>query len=214
MHKHIYRILFLTLFAVTPLTVFGANESIQPDEMTRSTTSEIIELLKQNRAEYDADRSKLFSMVDERLLPYFDFRKMSQLVLGLNWRKADEKQRLEFTEEFKYLLVRTYAVALLKYTDQTVVIFPYTGKPTDKTVIVKANLKQSGGAPDIPVYTRFYNGKNGWKVIDVTIEGISLVTNYRNVYSDTIKNEGLDALIKSIAESNRKASNGKTAARN
>lgn len=183
----------------------SAQDQDQPDEMMRKTTSEILELIKTNKSVYEADRDKLFDMVDKKVLPYFDFRKMSQLVLGLNWRTASEKQQNEFTNEFKQLLVRTYAVALLKYTDQKLVYLPYTGKPTDKTVIVKVNITQSGGSPDIPFYTRFYNGKNGWKVIDIAIEGVSLVTNYRKVYDQTIKTEGLDALIASLAKANQKA---------
>lgn len=192
---------FFMLFA----SMVSAQTGAQPDEMMRNTTNEILDLIKTNKPAYEADRDKLFSMVDRKVLPYFDFRKMSQLVLGLNWRSATEKQREDFTSEFKQLLVRTYAVALLKYTDQKLVYLPYTGKPTDTTVLVKVNITQSGGAPDIPFFTRFYNGKDGWKVIDITIEGVSLVTNYRKVYDQTIRTEGLDALIASLAKANHKA---------
>lgn len=182
-----------------------AADAMQPDEMTRRTVDDVIVLLQKNNAVYKSDKTRFFGMVDQKLLPYFDFRKMSQLVLGKNWRSASDNQKEAFVAEFKDLLVRTYAVALLKFTDQKIAYLPYTGKATDKTVIVKLNIKQSGGAPDIPVYTRFYNGKNGWKVIDISIEGISMVTNYRKVYNDTIIKEGLDSLISSLAESNRKA---------
>lgn len=205
MQKNLKYVFAICLMLVFPLSALAEKQDMQPDEMVRRTVSGVIDQLKANKSVYDADHNKLFAMVDERILPYFDFRKMSQLVLGPNWRKADENQRNEFVSEFKSLLVRTYAIALLKYTDQTMEYMPYTGKPTDKVVTVKANVKQGGGSPDIPVFTRFYNGKNGWKVIDVSIEGISLVTNYRNVYNETIKKEGLDKLIKSIAETNRKA---------
>ena len=209
MFRRILRSFVVVLIVTVPVTGFGEDAPMQPDEMMRRTTSEVIELLKLKKPEYTADKNKLFAMVDEQLLPYFDFRKMSQLVLGLNWRNANEKQRTEFVEEFKQLLVRTYAVAMLNYTDQVLVFLPYTGKPADKTVVVKAYLKQSSGSPNIPISARFYNGKNGWKVIDVTIEGVSMVTNYRNVYNQTIQNEGLDQLIKSIAASNRDATSSK-----
>lgn len=205
MFRNILNSIIVFIVLMVPVTGFGQDGPMQPDEMMRRTTTEVIELLKLKKPEYTADKNKLFAMVDEQLLPYFDFRKMSQLVLGQNWRNANEKQRADFVEEFKQLLVRTYAVAMLNYTDQVMVFLPYTGKPTDKTVVVKAYLKQSSGAPNIPISARFYNGKNGWKVIDVTIEGVSMVTNYRNVYNQTIRNEGLDQLIKSIATSNRDA---------
>ena len=181
----------------------------QPDQIVRETISGVLDQLTKNKAEYEADHGKLFAMVDERILPYFDFRKMSQLVLGLNWRRADDQQREKFVSEFKQLLVRTYAIALLNYTNQKLEYLPYTGEPTDKVVTVKVNIKQGGGSPDIPVYSQFYNGKNGWKVIDISIEGISLVTNYRNVYNDTIRKDGLDKLIQSIADSNKRAMENK-----
>ena len=192
-----------------PLPGFAQETVTQPDQIVKQTVSGVLDQLKLNKAQYEADHNKLFSMVDERILPYFDFRKMSQLVLGLNWRTASDEQREKFVKEFKQLLVRTYAIALLKYTNQTLEYLPYTGQPTDKVVAVKVNVKQGGGSPDIPVYTQFYNGKNGWKVIDISIEGISLVTNYRNVYNDTIKKDGLDKLIQSIAASNEKATESK-----
>lgn len=205
MGSKMLRSIILGLALLLPVTSFAADTVMQPDEMTRRTVDDVIGLLEKNNGIYKTDRAKFYSMVDQKLLPYFDFRKMSQLVLGQNWRTATDAQKDAFAVEFKDLLVRTYAVALLKFTDQKIVYLPYTGDPSTKTVVVKLNIKQSGGAPDIPVYTVFYNGKNGWKVIDINIEGISLVTNYRNVYNQTIKDQGLDALIKSIADSNIKA---------
>lgn len=200
--------LLLCLVLMVPISAVAGSVDqavTQPDQIVRQTVAGVLDQLKKNKAQYEADHSKLFAMVDERILPYFDFKKMSQLVLGLNWRRANDEQREKFVSEFKQLLVRTYAIALLKYTNQTLEYMPYTGQPSDKLVTVKVNVKQGGGSPDIPVYTQFYNGKNGWKVIDISIEGISLVTNYRNVYNDTIKTGGLDKLIQSIADSNRKA---------
>lgn len=199
------RSIIVGLALLLPVSSFAADAVMQPDEMTRRTVDDVITLLEKNNGVYKTDRAKFYSMVDQKLLPYFDFRKMSQLVLGQNWRTATDAQKEAFAAEFKDLLVRTYAVALLKFTDQKIVYLPYTGDPSKKTVVVKLNIKQSGGAPDIPVYTVFYNGKNGWKVIDINIEGISLVTNYRNVYNQTIKDQGLDALIRSIADANEKA---------
>jgi len=205
MGTRMLRSIVIGLAMLLPVLSVAADTVMQPDEMTRRTVDDIIVLLEKNNNVYKTDRTKFYSMVDQKLLPYFDFRKMSQLVLGQNWRTATDAQKDAFAAEFKDLLVRTYAVAMLKFTDQKIVYLPYTGDSSKKTVVVKLNIKQSGGAPDIPVYTVFYNGKNGWKVIDINIEGISLVTNYRNVYNQTIKDQGLDALIKSIADSNVKA---------
>ena len=213
MKRQIVSSLLFFLVMGMPLSGFAdaSNQSVtQPDQIVQQTITGVLDQLTKNKKVYDADHKKLFAMVDERILPYFDFRKMSQLVLGLNWRRANDEQREKFVSEFKQLLVRTYAIALLNYTNQTLEYLPYTGEPTDKVVTVKVNIKQGGGSPDIPVYTQFYNGKNGWKVIDISIEGISLVTNYRNVYNDTINKEGLDKLIQSIADSNKKATENKS----
>jgi len=208
MRQRIIKGLLFILVLAMPVAGFAdaaPQAELQPDQIVRQTISGVLDQLKKNKPEYQADHEKLFKMVDEQILPYFDFKKMSQLVLGLNWRRANDQQKERFVKEFKQLLVRTYAIALLKYTNQTLEYLPYTGKPTDKLVAVKVNIKQGGGSPDTPVYTQFYNGKNGWKVIDISIEGISLVTNYRNVYNETIRQEGLDKLIQSIADSNQKA---------
>jgi phospholipid transport system substrate-binding protein len=205
MKSKILRSIAFWLMCMLPFSLLAEQQAMQPDEMTRRTVDDVLVLLQKNNAVYKSDRSKFFSMVDKKLLPYFDFRKMSQLVLGKNWRTATDAQKEAFVADFKDLLVRTYAVAMLKFTDQKMVYLPYTGKPSDRTVVVKLKIKQSGGAGDIPVYTTFYNGKNGWKVIDITIEGISMVTNYRNVYNQTIREQGLDALIKSLADANARA---------
>jgi phospholipid transport system substrate-binding protein len=177
----------------------------QPDELVKAVSGEILPLLKKKHGYYAADNNRLYAMVNERILPYFDFRKMSQYVLGLAWRRASEAQKQRFADEFRKLLVRTYATALLRYNDQQVIYLPYTGKPTDHIVLVKTELKQTSGEANVPIYFTFYNGPQGWKVFDLTIDGVSLVTNYRKVYGTRIQKEGLDAVINSLAEQNRKA---------
>lgn len=172
-----------------------------PDQLVRATTEEILRLLKANREVYQRDKSALYAMVDKEVLPHFDFQRMSQWVLGRYWRTATPEQRERFSKEFRDLLVRTYATALLNYTDEKVVYLPFTGKPDDKQVIVRTEIKQSSGAPDIPISYSFYNKGDGeWKVYDVSIEGVSLVTNYRTTYADKIRRDGLDALIASISK--------------
>lgn len=176
-----------------------------PDELVRTTTAEILSLLKAKKPYYTEDKNRLYKMVDEKILPHFDFRKMSQWVLGIHWRRASDEQRSAFTTEFRKLLVRTYATALLKYTDQEIVQLPYTGKPDDKITVVKTEIKQKTGEPNIALYYTFYNRRPGWKIFDLTIEGVSLVANYRKVYSTRIDRDGLDSLIKAIAVQNTRA---------
>lgn len=176
-----------------------------PDVMVSDATREILALLKEKKAFYEADKKNLYQMVDEKILPYFDFRKMSQWVLGVHWRRATEAQRDQFTEQFRQLLVRTYATALLKYNDQEIIMLPFTGKPDDKIVIVKTEVKQTSGEPNIALYYTFYNLNPGWKAFDLTIEGVSLVANYRKVYASRLQKENLDSLIKYLADLNSKS---------
>jgi phospholipid transport system substrate-binding protein len=174
-----------------------------PDKLVRENTDKIIVLIKANRDAYAKDNKKLYAMVNEVVLPHFDFRKMAQLVLGVNWRQANEDQRARFASEFRDLLVRTYATVLLKYNDEEIVYLPYKPAPGEKTTTVKVEIKLGGSAPPVPILYDFYLTDTAWKVYDVVIDGVSLVTNYRATYADRIKNEGLDALIASLAKSNR-----------
>jgi phospholipid transport system substrate-binding protein len=176
-----------------------------PDQLVRKTTDEILVLTKANREIYAKDLNKLYKMTDEKVLPHFDFTRMAQWVLGKHWRAATPDQRTRFTAEFRDLLVRTYATALLSYTDQQIVYLPMTTKPGEQDVTVKTEVKQSSGGPNIPIQYTFYKNGEDWKVYDMSIEGVSLVTNYRNVYSSKIGKEGLDALIASITQSNKQA---------
>lgn len=175
-----------------------------PEQLVHRVADRIIELIKAHRDEYAADHSKLYAMVDREVLPYFDFRVMSRSVLGRYWRQANDEQRERFVKEFRELLVRTYATALLKYTNETIRYLPVFAKPEDKTVLVRTEVVQGGGSSNIPLYYSFYRGADGWKIYDVSIEGVSLVTNYRSTYGEKIRSQGLDALIASLTEDNRR----------
>jgi phospholipid transport system substrate-binding protein len=173
-----------------------------PDELVHKATDEILATIKADRDAYAKDHTKLYKMAEEKVLPHFDFVRMSQWVLGLNWRKATPEQRGRFVAQFRDLLVRTYSTALLNYTDQQIIYRPLTLQPADADVLVKTEVKQSGGAPNIPINYSFYKNKDGaWKVYDVTIDGVSLVTNYRSVYASKVKDQGMDGLLASMLES-------------
>ncbi len=199
--KWVHTVAIAVMIGLTPVV----QAEVAPDEIVRTATAEILNLLKARKPYYTADKNRLYKMVDDKILPHFDFRKMSQWVLGIHWRRASDTQRSVFTTEFRKLLVRTYATALLKYTDQEIVQLPYTGKPDDKITVVKTEIKQKTGEPNIALYYTFYNLRPGWKIFDLTIEGVSLVANYRKVYSTRIQREGLETLIKNLTAQNDKA---------
>ena len=193
------------LTSVLLLSVLGvARAEVAPEELVRKTADEILTEIKAHRNVYARDYAKLYKMADEKVLLHFDFRRMSQWVLGRFWKEATPEQRDRFTSEFRDLLVGTYSQALLNYNDQKIVYLPVQRKPDDTEVTVKTEVKQTGGQPNIPIHYSFYKNKDGaWKVYDITIEGVSLVTNYRSVYATKIREKGVDALIAEIADNNK-----------
>jgi phospholipid transport system substrate-binding protein len=195
----------ILLMSVLLLSVLGvAHAEVAPEELVRKTADEILAEIKAHRDVYANDYAKLYKMADEKVLLHFDFRRMSQWVLGRFWREATPEQRERFTSEFRDLLVGTYSQALLNYKDQKIIYLPVQRKPNDTEVMVKTEVKQTGGQPNIPIQYSFYKNKEGaWKVYDITIEGVSLVTNYRSVYATKIREKGLDALIAEIADNNK-----------
>ncbi|MEK7758243.1 MAG: ABC transporter substrate-binding protein [Pseudomonadota bacterium] len=193
------------LTSVLLLSVLGvARAEVAPEELVRKTADEILTEIKAHRNVYARDYAKLYKMADEKVLLHFDFRRMSQWVLGRFWKEATPEQRDRFTSEFRDLLVGTYSQALLNYNDQKIVYLPVQRKPDDTEVTVKTEVKQTGGQPNIPIHYSFYKNKDGaWKVYDITIEGVSLVTNYRSVYATKIREKGMDALIAEITDNNK-----------
>jgi len=193
------------LVSVLLLSVPGiARAEVAPEELVHKTTDEILVEIKAHRNAYARDYARLYKMADEKVLPHFDFRRMSQWVLGRFWKEASPEQRDRFTSEFRDLLVGTYSQALLNYNDQKIVYLPVQRKPDDTEVTVKTEVKQTGGQPNIPIHYSFYKNKDSaWKVYDITIEGVSLVTNYRSVYATKIREKGLDALIAEITDTNK-----------
>ncbi|HJX18157.1 MAG TPA: ABC transporter substrate-binding protein [Acidiferrobacterales bacterium] len=195
---------FFLLASLLLLSAGVAHAEVAPEELVRKTADEILTEIKAHRDVYAKDYAKLYKMADEKVLLHFDFRRMAQWVLGRFWKEATPEQRERFTSEFRDLLVGTYSQALLNYNDQKIVYLPVQRKPDDTEVTVKTEVKQTGGQPNIPIHYSFFKNKDGaWKVYDITIEGVSLVTNYRSVYATKIREKGMDALIAEITDNNR-----------
>ena len=122
-----------------------------------------------------------------------------------NWRNATEPQRDAFTKEFRDLLVRTYSTALLKYTNEEIIYLPYRGPLTERTAEIRVEVKSTAGARNVPLAYSFFRreAKEAWKVYDVTIDGVSLVTSFKTTYAERVQRSGLDALIAQLAKDNR-----------
>lgn len=176
-------------------------------DLVRTTSVEVQKVLQQRHAELEKKPGLIYGVVEQYILPHFDFERMSQLVLGKNWRAASPQEKQQFVDEFRLLLVRTYATAMLKYSDQKISYLPYRGKPVDSEVVVQTEVDQPGGQP-IPIDYNLYLKGDAWKVFDVKIDNVSLVVNYRGTFASEIRNGGsVGALIQKLHERNQQAVN-------
>ncbi|WP_286303626.1 MlaC/ttg2D family ABC transporter substrate-binding protein [Methylophaga marina] len=207
---NIYRIMSKSLlslitcfFLATSLLVSAENMS-EPQTLVKNASDKMLKALEDNQAELEKSPEKIYSLVEDILMPYFDFEKMSKLALGKNWRQLDKEQRVQFVEEFRLLLIRTYSTAMLEYTNEEIRLLPFRDDVSRKRVTVPMEVIQPAG-PSIPMaLSLFQNDSSEWKVYDVKIDGISLVTNYRSSFATEIRNKGVDSLISDLAERNAK----------
>ncbi len=179
-------------------TAFAVNTDIAPDVLARTTTQEVITLLKADKDIQGGNLKKVYELVEAKVLPNFDFNRMTQLAIGKHWASASAQQKQALVREFRNLLVRTYATSLTAFSNQSVEFKPFSMKPGEDDVTVKSEVKQPGGQA-IPIDYSMYRTAFGWKVYDVNIDGVSLVTNYRASFSNTIRQSGIDGLIKLLA---------------
>jgi len=173
-----------------------------PGELIERSTSKMLVLLDVHKDALKENPSLIYPMVEDNLMENFDFNKMSKLALGKNWRRASVSQRDDFTGAFRLLLLRTYSTALLEFTNETVNFLPVVGDLSKKKVKVKTLILQSGG-PSIPLDFSMYQGKaSDWRVYDIKISGISMVTTYRTTFANIIRKEGIEGLILSLIKRN------------
>ncbi|MCX4193594.1 MlaC/ttg2D family ABC transporter substrate-binding protein [Methylophaga sp. OBS1] len=206
MHKTLIQpLLMLAAFmlAFSPLTS-SAEEMPEPQALVKKASDDMLKALKDNEAALEANPEKIYELVEDILMPHFDFEKMSKLALGKNWRSANAEQRERFVEEFRLLLIRTYSTAMLEYTDEEINMLPFRDDLSRKRVTVPMEVVQKGG-PSIGMSLSLYQNKqDAWKVYDVKIDGISLVTNYRSSFANEIRSGGMEQLIQDLAERNKK----------
>ena len=176
-----------------------------PDELVKRTAEDVLTIVKADKDIQAGNQEKLFALAQEKILPNFNFDKVSRLVLGKNWTKATPDQKTGFQAEFKSLLIRTYATALSKYKNQSIEYAPLRMADGATTATVKTSIVQPGGQPIAVNYTLEKQTDASWKVYDIVIEGVSLVTNYRGQFAQEIRQNGLDSLIKKLADKNKAA---------
>jgi phospholipid transport system substrate-binding protein len=202
MEGRVIKSLFLVLCLIAGSNQF-AIAAQSPEAVVKETSDGVINRIESQRSALEANPEQVYDLVNELVIPHFDFVSMSKWVLGKNWKSASESQRTEFIGQFKTLLVRTYARALLEYSGQEVKYFPVEQKPESNLAVVKTELTSTGSQP-FPVAYRMHQANEEWKVVDVAVDGVSLVSTYRGSFAAQIKKEGFDSLIKKLADKNEK----------
>lgn len=181
--------------------VAGAIES--PAVFLERTTEQVLKILRDDQEMLKKEPDRVYKIIDDYILPHLDDVTMAKLALGKNWRKASNQQKLNFVDEFRNLLIRTYSKSLLEFKDQQIRYFPVQLAADTERTSVKAEVIQSGG-PAIPMAYRVRIKNNAWKVYDIQIDGISLVTSYRGTFTQEIRKSGIEGLLKYLRDKNSK----------
>lgn len=192
--------LFAFFFAASVVGAVHAQEA--PDALIQQVTEEVLDIIRKDKDIQSGNTHKVIDLVDKKVLPHFNFPHMTALAVGKDWKKASAGQQQQLVVEFKTLLVRTYSNALTGYKNQKVVFKPFKMAPGETDVLVRTDILQPGSKP-VQLDYSLEKLDAGWKVYDVTVAGISLVTNYREQFGQEVRNGGIDGLIASIAAKNK-----------
>jgi phospholipid transport system substrate-binding protein len=193
---------FLATLALAFLPIVSTFADQAPDALVKEVTNDVLTIVRQDAAIQSGDTSRAIDLVEQKVLPHFDFRRMTMLAVGRDWRQASPDQQALLVTEFKTLLVRTYSNALTQYRNQVINFKPLHAAADDTDVQVRTEVKQPGATP-VQIDYALEKGDAGWKVYDVVVGGVSLVTNYRSSFAQQIRTGGIDGLIKTLQAKNR-----------
>lgn len=170
--------------------------------LVKETANGVLDKVVTNREKLNEDPSLVYALVSDEVLPHFNFTQMTRSAMGRYWRRASDEQKKIIEEEFKQMLVRTYGVALLNYSGQEIKYLPVKASSDEKRVTVQTRVSEVKSGPEIPVDYRLLRNGDSWKVYDVVIDGMSLVSNYRSSFSGEIRRSGIDGLVKTLQQRN------------
>jgi phospholipid transport system substrate-binding protein len=179
-----------------------AAAAMAPDTLVQNVSNEVLEIIRKDPDIQKGSMRKTIDLVEAKVLPHFDFARMTALAMGPSWRKASPEQQAQLVEQFRTLLVRTYSSALVAYRDQTLDFKPLRMQPNDAEAVVKSEVRQPGQQP-VPIDYAMAKADDTWKVYDVSVGGVSLVTTYRDTFNAEVRQGGVDGLIRSLSEKNR-----------
>lgn len=199
MRKSWVNVLALMLTFAAP---YSAAQDIAPDTLLKGVTMEVLGIIGRDQDIQAGDQVKINALVESKILPYFDFARMTRIAVARNWGLATEEQKTSLITEFRTLLVRTYSVALSNYSGQTVEFKRLRTAEGDTEVTVKSVIRQPGTEP-LNMDYEMEKMKTGWKVFDIKVEGISLVTAYRESFASKVRAVGVEGLVKLLSDKNR-----------
>lgn len=194
------------LFALFSAVLIAGSVSAQeltPDVLIKNVTNEVLDIVRKDKDIQSGNTRKAIELVEAKVLPHFNFTRMTQLALARDWRQANAAQQKALTDEFRTLLVRTYSKALTEYKNQSIDFRPFSAKPGETDVRVRTEIKQSGAGKNIELDYFLEKSGTAWKVYDIEVGGISLVTNYRESFASEVRNNGIDGLVKSLQAKNK-----------
>ena len=202
--------LIAVLAGLLTVTVAAA-DGMPPDELVRSVSTDVLEIVRKDKDIQSGNLGKAVELAEVKVLPHFDFAHMTRLAVGKSWRKATPEQQKSLIDEFRTLLVRTYSKAFVEYRNQAIEFKPFKMQPAETDVLVRTSVKQSSGKP-VQIDYNLEKTEQGWKVYDISVAGVSLVTNYRSSFTQEVSAGGIDGLIGSLRAKN-KSGDGTVAAK-
>jgi phospholipid transport system substrate-binding protein len=176
-------------------------QEMGPDQLVQKVTEEVLATIKSDKQLAAGDKQKALKLAEEKVLPHIDFEEATRLAVGRAWKQASPEQRKILIDEFRKMLVRTYSNGIESYQGQTMKILPSRGKQGGEDATVRAQFIRAGGQP-LPLEFQARKTPQGWKLYDISIEGVSLVLTYRSEFDAVVKQGGIDALIKRLREKN------------
>ncbi len=194
--------IFVTTILFFTQLAYGQSETAA--DLVQSTTTQVVERINADHDRIDSDPDYIYLVMDQLVVPHFDFHTMSRAVLGAAWRDATPEQQNAFLNEFKDLLIGTYASNLTEYSDNQIVFYPEETRPNSRFVLVRTEVQGAVNNNPLPIDYRMHQVNGKWMVIDVAIDKVSLVSTYRGSFRSEINNDGLDSLIAKLAEKNHR----------
>ena len=200
------------LFGIIAFCAFGASQAqpqLGPEELVKKITSDVMTAVKTDKQLAAGDRQRALQLAEEKILPHVDFEEATRLAVGRSWREATPEQRKQLVHEFRSMLVRTYSNALEGYQGQEMKVLPSRVKPGETEATVRNQFTRAGGKP-VPIDYQMRKTDGGWKIYDISVEGISLVLTYRSEFDQVVRQQGIDGLIKRLGQKNEPPKVGKS----